>query len=329
MAIIDRSGAAVLIPEENSREILQAVPEQSVAMRLMRRLPDMGTKVRNLPVLSSLPMASFVNGDTGLKPTTSMSWDKVILTAEEIATIVVIPENVLDDSDYDIWANVRPRLVEAIGVTFDKAVFHSINKPSTFPTALIPGAVAKGNYVTLDDEEPLYQQLLGEGGMVSLIEEDGYVPSAYVGAIQMRSKLRGTVDNNGLPIFGRAPYQNGVRGKASFELDGSDIYFPPTDVMPAEEALLLGGDWSQAVWAIRTDITTKLLSESVITNAEGKVLINLAQQDSVALRVVFRAGWALANPINRYNGDEASRYPFAVLKAAAAASGDPEPGVGG
>jgi len=323
MAIIDRTGAEVLIPEENAREILQAVPEQSVAMRLMRRLTDMGTKVRNLPVLSSLPMASFVNGDTGLKPTTDMGWDKVILTAEEIATIVVISENVLDDSDYDIWANVRPRLTEAIGAAFDKAVFLGTGAPATFPTALVPGAVAHGNVVTLDDETPLYQQLLGEGGMIAMVEEDGYVPNAYVGAIQMRSKLRGTVDNNGLPIFTRqAPYAQGVRGKAGFELDGSDIFFPPTDVFSEEDAMLLGGDWNQAVWAIRTDITTKLLSEAVITDANGKVLINLAQQDSVALRVVFRAGWALANPVNRYNATAATRYPFAVLKKAAAAGGN-------
>lgn len=34
----------------------------------------------------------------------------------------------------------------------------------------------------------------------------------------------------------------------------------------------------------------------------------------VALRVVFRAGWALPNPVNRVNTNEDTRYPFAVLK---------------
>ena len=162
----------------------------------------------------------------------------------------------------------------------------------------------------------LYQQLLGEGGLAAMVEEDGFVPSAYVGAISMRSKLRGTVDENGLPIFGRAPYREGLFGRAAYELDGADIYFPNSDVMDADSALLIGGDWSQAVWAMRTDITTKLLTEAVISDADGKVLINLAQQDAVALRVVFRAGWALANPVNRVQADSAKRYPFAVLKPA-------------
>lgn len=316
LKLIDRTGAEVLIPEERSREILESVPEQSIAMRLMRRLPDMSSKTRALPVASSLPTAEFINGDTGLKPTTDMTWDKVTLTAEEIATIVVIPENVLDDSDYDIWASVLPRINEAIGAAFDKAVLFGTDKPASFPAGIVAGATAAGNTLTLNAQNSLYQQLLGEGGLASLVEADGFVPSAYVGAIGMRSKLRGAVDENGLPIFGRAPYRDGVTGRAVYELDGADIYFPNSDVMDADQALLIGGDWSKAVWAIRKDITTKLLTEAVITDAQGNVLINLAQQDAVALRVVFRAGWALANPVNRVNATAATRYPFAVLKPA-------------
>ena len=101
MAIIDRSGADVLIPEENAREIIQMVPETSTVMRLMRRLPDMGTNTRMIPVLSALPMSYFVDGDIGYKQTTAQAWENVKLYAEEIACIVPIPTNVLDDSDYD------------------------------------------------------------------------------------------------------------------------------------------------------------------------------------------------------------------------------------
>lgn len=315
MALIDRSGAEVLIPEEKSREILQAVPENSIAMQLMRRLPDMSSKTRVLPVLGSLPMAYFVDGDTGYKQTTSMAWENVKLYAEEIACIVPIPQNVLDDSDYDIWGNVSPRMREAIGATFDKAVLLGTNKPANFPAGIIPGAVDAGNYMIHVNGGNLYQELMGENGLLAMIEEDGYVPSAYVGAIKMRSMLRGTVDNNGLPIFGRAAYRDGVQGKGNYELDGAEAMFPKTEIMDPDQVLLLGGDWSQAVWAMRTDITTKLLTEAVIQDPSTKEIVyNLAQQDMVALRVVFRAGWALPNPINRVNPTKATRYPFAVLK---------------
>ena len=169
MAIIDRSGAEVLIPEEKSREILQSVPEQSIAMRLMRRLPDMSSKTRSIPVLGSLPMAYFVDGDTGYKQTTSMAWENVKLYAEEIACIVPIPENVLDDSDYDIWGNVSPRMREAIGAAFDKAVLLGTNKPSNFPAGIIPAAVDAGNYLTHLNGGNLYQELMGENGLLAMI----------------------------------------------------------------------------------------------------------------------------------------------------------------
>ena len=314
MAIIDRTGAEVLIPEENSREIFEHVPEQSVTMQLMRRLPDMSHKTRVLPVLSSLPMAYFVDGDIAYKQTTAQAWENVKLYAEEIACIVPIPQNVLDDSDYDIWANVRPRLTEAIGATFDKAVLFGTNKPANFPAGIVTGAATAGNTVQRDATKDLYQQLLGEGGLVSLVEEDGYVPNGYVGAIGMRSMLRGCVDANGLPIFGRAVYRDGVGARSVYELDGNAIQFPRTDVMDDTQALLIGGDWNNAVWAVRTDITTTLLREAVIQDPSTKEIVyNLAQQDMVALRCVFRAGWALPNPVNHIQPDKTKRYPFAVL----------------
>lgn len=316
MALIDRNGAEVLIPEEASQEILQAVPQNSVTMGMMYRLPDMTSNTRVLPVLSNLPLAYFVNGDSGFKKTASLSWKGVKIHAEEIAVIIPIPENVLADSEYDIWAQVQPRIIEAIGATWDAAVLHGTNAPSTFPDGIVSGAVTAGNYVDLDTSVSLYQQLLGENGVIAKVEGDGYMPNGYIGAIAMRSKMRGTVDGNGLPIFGQAAYRDGVGlTKTRYQLDATDIVFPPADVMDPSKALLIGGDWRQAVWAMRQDITTKLLTEAVIQDpATQEIVLNLAQQDCVALRVTFRAGWALPNPTNRQNAIEASRYPFAVLR---------------
>ena len=191
----------------------------------------------------------------------------------------------------------------------------SRSRPTCSTTAtIVPGAIRAGNVVMHDPAGSLYQELLGDGGVASLVEEDGYVPNGYVGHITMRSKLRGTVDGNGLPIFGRTPYQSGVGTKPVFELDGNEIHFPKTEIMDAQQALLVGGDWSVPVWAMRADITTKLLTEAVIQDPNTmQIVYNLAQQDMVALRCVFRAGWVLPNPVSRLNMDNESRYPFAVL----------------
>ena len=65
-------------------------------------------------------------------------------------------------------------------------------------------------------------------------------------------------------------------------------------------------------------MTYKLLTESVITDGAGAIQFNLSQQDMVALRLVFRAGYAVSNPINLQNSNAATRSPFAVLRSPAA-----------
>jgi integrase len=72
--IISRADANALIPEEVADEVIKAAEAQSAALSLFRRV-NMGTKLSTLPVLSALAQAYWVNGDTGLKQTTEMTWE--------------------------------------------------------------------------------------------------------------------------------------------------------------------------------------------------------------------------------------------------------------
>ena len=68
--IIDRSGAESLIPVQESNEIIQGVIITSAVLQRGRRLPNMTSRQYKMPVLDMLPIAYFVNGDTGQKKTT-------------------------------------------------------------------------------------------------------------------------------------------------------------------------------------------------------------------------------------------------------------------
>ena len=307
-SLISRTDAAALIPEEVSREIIQAVPEASAVMRLARRLPNMSRKQRRMPVLSGLVTAYFVTGDNGLKQTSEAAWENKYINAEELAVIVPIPEAVLDDVDYDVWSEIRPNIVEAFGKAFDQAVLLGTNAPDDWPDDLVTGATSASHTITLGTGADIYDDIMSEGGVIAKVEEDGFGVTGHVAALTMRAKLRGLRDDNGVPIFNRT-----VQAASMYELDGAPVEFPRNGSMDAATALMFTGDWTQLVYAMRQDITYKILTEAVIQDGSGNIVYNLAQQDMVALRAVMRLGWQLPNPINRVNTSSSTRYPFSVL----------------
>jgi HK97 family phage major capsid protein len=314
---ITRSNAEALIPQQISDEIIQALPTQSIALRLMRPMPRMTSKQTKIPVMTGLATAGFVTGDSGQKPTTNLTWENVFITAEELAVMVPIPEAVLADASYDIWAEARPRIVEALGKAIDKAVFFGVNKPTSWPAGLVPGAITASNYVTHSATATgadLYTEVLGEDGVLAKIEEQGISPNGFVGALSMRAKLRGALDNNGQPIF-RASYSNDVNGRMTYDIEGMPIVFPDNgcwDDSASTGALLLAGDFDYARYAIRQDITFKIFDQGVITNGEGGVALSLMENDCVAMRAVIRLGWQLPKPVNPISGT--TYFPFAVLR---------------
>ena len=306
--IINRTGAEALIPVQQSNEIFAGVAEESAVLRMARRLPNMTSNMLKMPVLNSLPHAYFVDGDTGLKQTSKADWSNKIIAAEEIAVIVPVPDAVLADSSFDIWSQIRPLVVQAFGQTIDAAMLYGTNKPSSWPNGIVTDAVSKGNVITKSDDG--FEDLMGEDGLIALVENDGFLVNGYIGAMQARGYLRGIRDQNGQPLF-----RNGMTGGTAYQLDGQRIEFPQNGAVDAASSLLIGGDFSQMVYAIRQDLTVTKSNQAVITDADGKVIYNLYQQDMTALRFVMRLGWQLPNPLNNIGGE--NRYPFAVLKAGA------------
>lgn len=316
--VMDRNSLSGLIPEETAKEIMQGAIAESAVLKMGRRLPNMGSKVLSMNVLDALPTAYFVNaevaGETAaqdaFKQTTKMAWANKKIYAEEIAVIVPIPEAVLDDAKYDIWAEVKPRLNEAFGRKIDEAVLFGENKPATWRDGVIPSATAAGNVVAATAD--VFADIMGEDGLIAKVEEDGYIPNGVMGAVKLRAKLRGLVDKNGQPIF-----KTDMQGATRYAIDGMDTYFPNNGAFDPSQALAIAGDFSQLVYSIRQDITFKIFTEGVIQNpATGAIEYNLMQNDMVALRAVMRLGWEIANPVSAFNAADETAFPFAVYTPA-------------
>lgn len=311
--MVNRQQAEALIQEQLINTIQQDAPKQSVFMGLARKLPNMTSKQTRIPVLDMLPMAYWVNGDTGFKQTSSQAWDNVYLTAEELAVIVPIPEAVVADASFDILGEIQPRVVEAIGQRVDSAVIFGVNRPAAWPADIITRARQAGNNVAPGASPDYFDLLLGDGGVIAKVENSGRMVTGVLSSMGMRAKLRGIKSDDGHPIF-----KSDMQGTTQYALDGAPMYFPVNGSFDPSVAQLIAGDFSQAVYAIRQDVTVKILDQGVIQDPTTKdIVYNLAQQDMIALRVVFRMGWAMPNPATRLDGDRTT-CPFAYLEPATA-----------
>lgn len=308
--------ASALIKEDVAQEIIQGVLVKSAVLQLMSTR-DMGTKQTRLPVLSAKPISYFVSGDTGLKQTTEVNWTNVYLNAEEVACIVPIPQALLDDASYDLWAALKPQIIESMAIALDNAVLFGVNAPSSWPSSVAVGAVAAANTVTRGAGVDVAADL---NTAMSTVEADGYVNDGWVIRPTLKGVLRGlrAATTNEL-IFQsetqgveKATFGGYIWGERAFISMAGFTAFNSIGGAGYYEAIT--GDWSQGIIGIRQDITMKVFDTGVLTDAGGLVTYNLLQQDMVALRVVARYGYAVPNPVNLVQPVAASRWPWAVVR---------------
>ena len=322
-------GSGPLIPEDVQREIVQSVEEKSAALQLMPHT-RMKRAQQRIPVLSQLPVAYWITGasldarDIGMKQTTSLQWDNVYLNAEEIAVIVPIAKNLLDDLDYDFWTQVKPKITEAFGVALDEAVFFGNNAPTTFPPAIVTGANSAGNLVVAGTSTVDYLDDINNA--MATVEADGFDITGFWARKQVKAKLRGLRDTTkGLIYYPDTP----PSGDASVgTLFGEKIVFSNAGLSGyatgAANYSMIGGQWDQSMLGVREDISMEMFDTGVITDNGTPPVIqfNLMQQDMVALRVVARFAWAIPNPVNRQQQTKANRYPFFAVQQKAATGGE-------
>lgn len=295
-----------LIPEQEVNEIIKMAPESSVMLTNARRA-RMSSKKYKQPVLTTLPDAYWVNGDTGLKQTTSADWDDLTITAEELAVIVPIPDALVDDASVNLWSEVRPLIAEAIGKKVDQAAIFGTDKPESWPASIVSAASAAGNYVVRGTFEDLGVDVAKLGERVA---GQGYGINGFISKPGMQWQLMGLRDDNGQPIY------TPLAGRPENGLYGYQLNEVMNGAWDATAADLIALDWSKQIIGIRQDVTYRIFTEGVISDANGKVLLNLMQQDTSALRVVFRVGYQVAKPATRVG--DGTIYPGGVVLPAGA-----------
>jgi HK97 family phage major capsid protein len=301
--------APLLVPEAVSTAMLDDVTYSSAALSLGRRIAMPSASAR-FPIRSALPVANFVNGDTGQKQTTELSFDNRFMYVEEIAAIVVVPDAVAEDASFDLWGEIRSQLADAFAAAIDAAIFLGAGKPASWPKGLIEQAKDAGNVVTRGAAAQKDGGLAEDiNQLMAKVEQDGYDVNRFVAHRTFRARVRGARATDGQRLLDFSNGSDSIEGVGvSYGLDS--VLIPG-----AGEAETIAGDFRRLIIGIRREMEAQMFTEGIIQDATGAITFNLLQQDLAAIRATMRLAWEVAAPLNRANFDRATRFPFSVLLA--------------
>ncbi len=296
MAMISDSDIQALITPEIRREVIEEITKKSAVLGHFTRLNDMSTSETELRILDALPVSYWVSGNTGFKKTTNLEWANKRIIAQELATIVPISINSIRDSAIDVWETVKRNVVQDMHKKIDAAIITGEDKPAMFRASLIDTIINAGATVTTTSNF-----LSDTDAAMAKVESSGYIPSAIMGGVGMRSELRRIVDSTGQPI------------NATW-LDGLEKIYVENSSWDSNKAKYIVGDFKKCVYAIRQDIEFEIFTQGVVSDPEtGKIVYNLMQQDMIAARCTMRLGWEVPNPVNILQPDPLVRFPLALV----------------
>lgn len=294
---ITRTEAAALFQEVLEQEIITKAPQTSVALASLPTVM-MPQKAQRYPVLASLPEAKWLNAEGEIKPSTDVSWDKIVLTAEEIAAIVPIDETVIEDANEDVISRVTSLLIEQFAKALDAAIFFGNFGGATLPTfpagGLFGAAQKQGTVVTQSD-----QIAFDLNEMFGQVERLGTNVSNTYADLAIKTALRAQTGAGGFPVY--IPTDTAANVD---QIYGRQTRYPLGWDKTKATAIAL--DNQCAIIGMRRDVEVKILDQATIQGFG-----NLAEQDALAVRARMRVGFQIFNPI--WVRNEGRKFPISAL----------------
>lgn len=289
MATITRADIEALIEEEYSNALLTSATASSTALSAFQTVP-MGARVQNMPALATRPEASFVGETAGTrtKPTTTFSFENKTLTAQEIAAIIVLNEEDLEDANDDLLARAAALGGEAVGRTLDRAVLFGTGKPAAWTSPdLFAAATAAGSVFQIGTgTDDLVGSVFQAAGAV---DDSGANPDAFLARGGLKYRLANLRDGQNAPIY--IPSLSNGAGAVD-NVAGLDAYWNRNGAWDRTAALALVADKNAVLIGVRSDISVKFLDQATVNG------VNLAENDQVALRFRARYAYTIADVRN-------------------------------
>jgi HK97 family phage major capsid protein len=312
MALDTSKFNGVIAKETLGAEFYDDLIASSTVFSLGRKLGTISSGKASIAVPESLISAGFV-GVAGEKPVGGGDIQAKELNAGKIAAIVLVPEEYVNDANFDIFNEYVKRYApEAFGAALDKAALFGTGAPSDWTgiqDGLVEQATAKGNVVTATDD--IYQDIMGKNGLIQKVNEDGFRVTGWAGDPSVEADLRSAVDGNNRPIY--LPYTDPLTSAPKDTIYGRPYHSNLNGAWDSTKASLIGGDFTKLVYAIREDINYRISTDAIVKLADGTE-VNCFQQNVVAFLMEMRVAAGVLNPATAKNPSAATRFPFAILK---------------
>lgn len=279
-----------LVEPQLGEALIQKVNRKSAVMELSNVKRVANSNRMSWPVYLGRPTAGFV-GEAAPKPQTGAEFGQLTANIKKIATIVRYTEELLQDARIDPQVLINPDVEAAFADLIDA------NMVGTHPG----GASTQANFSTNFDAalaNTTQSVELGTGqdafaialsAAIAIIEANGGMPSGMVAALDTKGHLRDARDTQG-----RSLYMDGFSGDPGSIYGLSPTFTTNLDGFPAGlmggvgspgKTVAIVGDFSHSIPVIRSDISTRVLTEATIGG------VNLAETNQTALLWEMRVGY--------------------------------------
>lgn len=270
------------IPTETGTLVLKEVMGSSAVMQLAKYEP-MTTLKKTFTYLADGPGAYWV-GEAERIQTSKATWLTASMEAKKLGVIIPVSKEFLKFTVTDFFNQVRPMIAEAFYKKFDQAALFGNGSPYASGISVWERIASSGQTVGEGTNANLY---LDFNDVIALLEDGDHDFNGLTTTKSFRKNLRGTVDQNNLPIF------NDATGNVAAQVLGQPIAYAPKASFDTTKALALAGDWDMARYGILQNIEYAVSEDATLTTIvddEGNP-VNLFERDMFALRATMHIGF--------------------------------------
>lgn len=294
-----------LLPKTITTEMFQKAQENSLVLRLGRRIPvSFGETI--IPVNIKRPEVGQVGTGTtnaqregGTKPLSGVAWDSKMMQPIKLATIVTVSEEFARTNPQGFYSQLQSDLGFAIGRGIDLAVFHGKQPLTGAALAGIDASNVLNNTTKVintdtDGDNNLYDELIAAYGLVTAddFDFDGWAVDTRFRPRLIQAGAERDVNGN-LVNPGQLNLNGNVGNILGFPAQYGKAVRGDLGAATATTTQIIGGEFQQLAWGFADNIRFKISDQVTLT--DGTSTVSMWQTNQVALLVECTFGWIVGD----------------------------------